>query len=1066
MFVNEVDDTVERHVLNFPYIYNGGGIAAGDVNGDGRPDLYFTANMGANKLYLNRGGFRFEDVTDAAGVRDEEGWTTGVTMADINADGLLDIYVCKAGNIGDDHRRNKLYINNGDSTFTDRAAEYGLDAAAYSVHATFFDYDRDGDLDVYLLNNPPIRDSRVSVQPTLQQRRAFADDQLFRNDRDTDGNIQFVDVTEEAGLKQEVIGYGLNATVSDVNQDGWPDIYVANDYEPEDRLYINRGNGTFRDEIHTWIDHMPRSSMGADIADYDNDGWTDIYVLDMLPEDNRRQKLLNLNQRPSVNKNYQFQRNMLQLNNGNGTFSEIGQLAGVASTDWSWAALFADFDLDGFKDLYVTNGIRYDHTDMDFQFMDYLPALTDEETSDEGLYKLVQEMPATPIPNYIYRNRGDLTFEKKSQAWGIAQKGFSNGAAYADFDGDGDLDLVVNNIDDPAWIYRNETVERSGAHYLRVKMEGAGGNRFGIGANVTVRTPDGKTFYQEVQPARGFQSSVEPALTFGLGSADSVEVTVIWPNQARQRIVDVRANQTITLRQADAAPFESEPASSAEKRIVEAQSDRRGAIFTHQENPYEDYRDEPLMPHMLSRLGPALARGDVNGDGRDDVFVGGARGQTAALFVQRANGTFSHASVEAFEVDKTFEDVAATFFDANNDGHQDLYVVTGGRSEVLPASYRDRLYLNDGTGALEAAPNALPPVESSGGSVAAHDYDGDGDIDLFVGGRVDVLEYPFSPRSYLLKNRDGTFEDVTAQASEALLQPGMVADAHWYDLNGNGTHELILAGEWMPIRVFQYDGEGAFTEITEPLGLTKSNGWWNRLIVADLDGDGDTDIMGGNRGLNAQVQAQPDAPASMYAADFDQDGGIEPIMSHYIDGVEYPVERYGRLIDQLAMFRVRFQTYESYAEATMDDVLTQEQWEMAEHFVAYTFTTSIFEQRDDGTLVRHDLPTEAQFAPTRGIVVRDVNGDELPDLVLAGNDFTIRLPWGPSDAGNGVVLLNQGDLTFEPLRSRESGFFAPGDVRDLMVVDTRSGSLLFVANNNAPLEVFRFDASTEALALH
>lgn len=1063
-FVNEVDDTVDQHVLNFPYIYNGGGVAAGDVNNDGRPDLYFTANMGTNKLYLNQGGFRFEDVTDAAGVRDEEGWTTGVTMADVNGDGLLDIYVCKAGNIGADHRHNKLYINNGDSTFTDRAAAYGLDAPAYSVHASFFDYDRDGDLDMYLLNNPPIRDSRVSVQPTLQQRRAFADDQLFRNDTVADGTPRFVDVTEEAGLKQEVLGYGLSATVSDVNNDGWPDVYVANDYGPEDRLFINQGDGTFSDQIHAWIDHMPRSSMGADIADYNNDGWTDVYVLDMLPEDHYRQKLLNLDQRPSVTKNYQFQRNMLQLNNGNGTFSEIGQLAGVSNTDWSWAALFADFDLDGYKDLYVTNGVRYDHTNMDFQFADYLPALMNEETSAEGLYKLVQEMPATPIPNYMYRNQGDLTFEKKSQVWGVAQEGFSNGAAYADLDTDGDLDLVVNNIDDAAWVYRNETIEQSGAHYLRVEMDGAGSNRLGIGAKVTVRTPAGATLHQEVQPARGFQSSVEPALTFGLGAADSVEVSVTWPDQTRQRLTGVRANQTITLRHAEAAPFEPESAPSVEGFVVEEPPARRGIAFTHQEDPYEDYRDEPLMPHMLARLGPALARGDVNGDGRDDVFVGGARGQTSALYLQRAGGTFASMPVEAFEADKTFEDVAATFFDANGDGHQDLYVVTGGRSEVLPEAYRDRLYLNDGTGVLEAAPAALPPVESSGGSVAAHDYDGDGDTDLFIGGRVNVLEYPFSPRSYLLENKGGTFEDVTARASDALPQPGMVADAHWHDLTGDGVRELILAGEWMPIRVFQHDGQGAVTEITETIGLGRSNGWWNRLVIADLDGDGDADIAAGNRGWNAQFQARPDAPASIYAADFDQDGGIEPIMSHYIDGTEYPVPRYSRIIDQLSMFRARFRTYESYAESTMDDVLTQEQWEIAERFVAYTFTTSIFEQQDDGSFIRHDLPSEAQFSPTRGMVVRDVNGDALPDLFLAGNDFTIRLPWGPSDAGTGVLLLNQGDLTFEPVPSRKSGFFASEDVRDLMRVEIDNGSLLFVANNNARLGVFRMDASSEALA--
>lgn len=1063
-FVNDVEDSVDRHVLNYEYIYNGGGVAAGDINNDGLPDLYFTANMGPNALYVNQGDFRFKETTDAAGVQDAQGWTTGVTMADVNGDGLLDIYVCKAGQIDAEPRRNKLFINNGDGTFDEQAAAYGLDATSYSVHATFFDYDRDGDLDLYLLNNPPIRDSRVSVQPTLQQRRKFSNDQLFRNDSDSTGTPTFTDVTASSGIKHDVLGYGLSATVSDVNRDGWPDIYIANDYEVEDRLYINQGDGTFSDAIHEWTDYMSRSSMGADIADYDNDGWTDIFVLDMLPEDNRRQKLLNLNQRPSVSKNYQYQRNMLHLNNGNGTTSEVGQLAGVSNTDWSWAALFGDFDLDGLKDLYVTNGVRYDHTNMDFQFADYLPTLTDEETSTEGLYKLVDEMPSTPIPNYAFRNRGDLTFEKTSTSWGIAQKGFSNGAAYADLDADGDLDLVVNNIDDPAWIYRNNAIQQTGHHFLRIALDGSSPNRFGIGATVTLTLPNGKTLHQEMMPARGFQSSVEPVLTFGLGPTDSTDVTVTWPNQTRQHLSGIQANQTITLDQADAAPVDATPEPPPNRPFEELAPEESGLTFTHQENAYEDYRDEPLLPHMLARLGPALARGDVNGDGRADLFVGGARHQASALFVQRPDGSFQAKSVPALEADKSFEDVAATFFDANGDGAQDLYVVSGGRSEVLAAAYQDRLYLNDGTGALEAAPEALPPIESSGGVVAPHDYDDDGDVDLFVGGRVHALEYPLSPRSYLLENTGGQFEDVTARASEALLEPGMIADAHWADLTGNGTSELLVAGEWMPLRVFQPDDQGEFDEITDQLGLSRTNGWWNRLAVADLDDDGDLDIVAGNRGLNAQVQARPEEPASLYVADFDQDRGIEPIMSHYIDGVEYPVPRRGLLMDQLSMFRARYQTYEAYAEATMDELLTKEQWEKATTFRAYTFETSVFEQQEDGTFVRHALPTEAQFSPTRGIGIHDVNADGHPDVLLAGNDFTVRLPWGPSSAGAGLLLINDGNLTFETERARESGFFAPDDVRDLLFVPTAGAPLVVVANNNAALTLFEALAPSQSVA--
>jgi hypothetical protein len=1064
-FVNEVEDQPERHVLNYDYLYNGGGVAAGDVNDDGRPDLYFTANMGPNELYLNRGGFRFEEVTEQAGVQDTSGWTTGVTMADVNGDGHLDIYVCKSGPIGTEPRRNELFINEGDGTFTERAAAYGLDASSYSVHATFFDYDKDGDLDLYLLNNPPIRDGRFSAQPTLRQRADFSNDQLFRNDTDTSGTVAFVDATEQSGLKHDAIGFGLSATVSDVNGDGWPDVYVANDYKVEDRLYMNQGDGTFTNAIHDWADYMSRSSMGADIADYNNDGRPDIFVLDMLPEGNRRQKLLNLGQMPIRRTSDQYVRNMLHLNNGNlgsrsgqtGSFSEIGQLAGVSNTGWSWAALFADYDLDGFKDLYVTNGVRYDYTNKDFQISDYLPTLKSKGEDPSEFYKLVEKIPSNPISNYIFRNQGDLTFAKKRAEWGMDQKGFSNGAAYADLDTDGDLDLVVNNIDDPAWIYRNNAVEQTDHHYLRVELEGTGQNRFGIGGTVELTTPAEQTLSQEMMPARGFQSSVEPVLTFGLGEAETVALTVTWPDGTRQHVEDVRANQTITLHQQEAQPDEPNPdepnPDEPDRRFKQKSPDKRGLAFTHQENRYEDYREEPLMLHMLARLGPALARGDVNGDGRDDVFVGGARGQSSALFVQRPDGTFDSLAVEAFEADKNYEDVAAAFVDVDGDGAQDLYVVSGGTATVRAETFQDRVYLNDGTGSFEAAPEVVPSIKSSGGTVAAHDFDEDGDVDLFVGGRVRSGAYPLAPRSYVLENTGGTFEDVTAQASNALKRPGMVADARWTDLTGNGTKELVLAGEWMPLRVFRHDGE-TFTEMTGKLGLERSSAWWNHLATADLDDDGDLDIIAGNRGRNGYLQARPDEPVSAYVDDFNRDGAPEPILTHHIDGTEYPVPRRDRLLGELSILRTRFPTYESYAEASIDDVLSDKQKEQAQRLRAYTFASSIFEQQEDGTFARHDLPMEAQFSPTRGILVRDVNEDDRPDLLLAGNDYTRRRPWGPIEAGKGLLLVNQGNLSFDAQRPYESGFYAPGDVRDLLLVPTPDAPLVVVGNNDAPVDLY------------
>ncbi len=1068
-FTNEVEGRPGRHLLSFTYLYNGGGVAAGDVNGDGRPDLYFTANMGANALYLNQGGFQFKEVTAEAGVQDTTGWTTGVTMGDVNGDGHLDIYVCKAGNIGADHRRNRLYVNDGDGTFTERAAEYGLDASSYSTHATFFDYDRDGDLDLYLLNNPPIRDSRLSSQTTLQQRQSYENDQLFQNQKDASGTRTFVDVSEEAGLKQDVMGFGLSATVSDLDRDGWPDVYVANDFNSEDRLYMNQGDGTFADVIHEQIDHMPRSSMGSDIADYNNDGRPDIFVADMLPEGNRRQKLLNIGRVPRVGKNYQYVRNMLQLNDGtigSGaeqalSFSEIGQLAGVSNTDWSWATLFGDFDLDGHTDLYVTNGIRFDHTNMDFQFSDYLPALQSEDAGPKELRTLIDSIPSTPIPNYVFRNQGDLTFGKKNAAWGVDQKGFSNGAAYADLNSDGALDLVVNNVDEKAWIYRNNARARTDHHFLRVNLKGPAQNRSGIGAKVRVSAPGLDTLFQEMILSRGFQSSVEPVLTFGLDTADTVDVTVTWPDRTRQTISDVRANQTITLRQQEARPLDSPSERSPTRPLQPVAAENTGLTFTHKENPYEDFRNDPFMRHMLARLGPALARGDVNGDGRDDLFVGGARGQRSALFVQRPDGTFDSLAVEAFEADKSFEDVAATFADVNGDGSLDLYVVSGGRAEVRPDAYQDRLYLNDGTGQFNAATDRLPSIGTSGGAVAAHDYDRDGDVDLFVGGRVRAVKYPLSPRSYLLENTGGQFRDATAEAGDALRRPGMVADARWADLAGDDTKELVLAGGWMPIRVFRPTGDGTFSEITGDLGLKRSNGRWNRLRCADLDGDGDLDMIAGNRGENAQIQAQPGAPATLYAGDFDGDNNPEPIMGHYVNGTEYPVLRRDRLLDELSRFKVRFQTYESYAEASMDELLSERHREKAQRFEAYTFTTSVFEQTEDGTFERHDLPIEAQFSPTHGIVLHDVNGDNRPDVLLAGNDFTVRQPWGPSDAGKGLLLMNQGSLSFDAQRPNESGFHAPGDVRDLLLVPTPDVPLVVTGNNDGPVDVHAVGSASQ-----
>ena len=1068
-FTNKLPEDTSFNILNYLYYYNGGGVAVGDINNDGLPDLYFTSNLGSNHLYLNKGNYQFEDVTVRAGVADSAGWKTGVTMADVNGDGYVDIFVCGVSYLGV-HGRNVLYINNGDGTFADRTTEYGLEFEGYSTQALFFDYDGDGDLDMYLLNHSVHSEHGSGAPASRTTRNPRAGDRLYRNDHG-----HFVDVSATAGIYGGAFGYGLGVVASDLDGDGCPDLYVSNDFQEDDFLYHNNCDGTFSEIGATAMRHTSRASMGVDAADFNNDARPDIISADMLPE---REDVLKTSATESFSL-YNIMRqagyhpqvghNALQLNRGTDArsphgmtyFSEIGFLAGVAATDWSWAPLFADLDNDGRKDLFITSGIYRRPTDLDY--LAYVASPVIQASLRTAITRenltLVKRMPQVAVPNHAYRNNGDLSFANVTDAWGLGQPGFSNGAVYADLDNSGALDLVVNRINEPATIYRNHARERNGAHYLRIMLQGEGGNTQGIGAKVLAWQGSTVQLLEQVL-TRGFQSSVDPRLHFGFGPASRIDsLLIVWPDRRFQLLRDVAVDRTLTLSQRQASgryDFKQQERTSAPPVFADVTASV-GIDWRHRENAPFDFEREPLLPHLMSTQGPAIAVGDVNGDGLDDIYVGGAKWQAGTLFLQQRGGRFRESAQRAFAADSLFEDVDAVFFDANGDGHQDLYVVSGG-GEFTGShdALQDRLYLNDGHGTFHRDTGALPRMAASGSRVAVGDFNGDGHPDLFVGRRAVTGAYGLSPRSYLLENDGkGHFRDVTGERAPALAEAGMVTSAAWVDYDHDGRLDLIVVGEWMPVRVFHQEN-GRLVDRTKEAGLANTNGWWNDVTVADLSGDGRPSLMLGNLGLNSYLSASPQAPSRLYVGDFAHTHTVQALITVERHGESYPVAGVDELTRALPGLHQQFPSYTAFGGRRIEDLFLPADLNNARRLEAYDFASSMAINNGNGTFTLRRLPVEAQLAPVAATIAEDFDGDGRVDLLLAGNEFGLPPLFGRYDASYGLLLHGDGGGRFTPVELSRSGLVLEGQVRHMKVLrQAGGGRLILVARNDDKLQVLR-----------
>ncbi len=1076
-FENRLTSTDDFNIYKYRNFYNGGGVGIGDVNNDGLPDLYLTANMQPNRLYLNRGDWRFEDVTTAAGVGGERAWSTGVSMVDINADGQLDIYVCNSGDIKGDNKQNEFFINNGDGTFTDRAPTLGVADRGYSTHAAFFDYDKDGDLDLYLLNNSYRSINSFNLKENERPiRDSLGGDKLFRND-----GGRFTDVSVEAGIYGSEIGFGLGVSVADLDKDGWQDLYISNDFFERDYLYMNNGDGTFTETLEEQIRSISNASMGVDAADITGDGYPEIYVNDMLPETNERFKTTMTFEnwdkyRISVQNDYyhQYTRNTLQLNNGpvprkGLSFSEVGRLAGVEATDWSWSALITDLDNDGHQDLYITNGIYQDILNQDF--IQYIASqqVARMVIRDEGVnyQKLIDLIPINRIPIYAYAGREGARFEDRTQAWGLAEPSHSNGAAYGDLDNDGDLDLIVNNVNMPLFVYQNQLeVVEPGAHYLKLELHGARQNPQAVGAQVTLKS-GGKLWYQEQYPNRGFQSSVDTRLNFGLGQHATIDtLRVHWPYGGETLLTNVTADQTLVLSEEAARSARPVALQSDDPAPLFREASQTNAInYRHRENSFVDFDYERLIYHMKSTEGPRMTVADINGDGLDDFYIGGAKDAAGRLFIQQAGGQFKATSQPDIEKNKTSEDLESLFFDADGDGDADLYVVSGG-NEFGSSSFAlvDRLYFNDGNGRFTHSGQSLPvsrPASTS--TVNAADYDGDGDLDLFVGGRLRPRAYGVPATSYLLKNDGaGHFTSANNCCAPAFHELGLVTDAVWTDYDQDGDPDLFVVGEWMALRLFENE-KGKLREVGPKAGLKGTNGWWNTIVETDLNQDGAPDYLIGNHGLNSRFKASRERPISCYINDFDRNGAVEQIICQYNGDQAYPTALRHDLIKQMPSLKKQLLKYEDYKDKTIQELFDEEMLESAVVHRAYLLESIALVNDGQGAFELHPLPREAQYAPVYAIRAEDFDRDGKTDLVLGGNLYGVKPEVGRYDASQGLFLKGQGNGTFRAQPARTSGLVLKGQIRDLEILEIGGQSLLVASRNDDTLQLYRWEAGHKML---